>query len=74
MSTLALWITLIPVLSAAALAAVSLSGKGRAAAWAIAVIPNALALVLSVVVLVLRFAPQKAHPEAGNPVASLTDW
>jgi hypothetical protein len=26
------------------------------------------------VVLVLRFAPQKAHPEPGRPVASLTEW
>jgi hypothetical protein len=33
-----------------------------------------LVSAIAVVVLVLRFAPQKAHPEAGNPVASLTDW
>jgi hypothetical protein len=33
-----------------------------------------LAAVITVVVIVVRFAPQKAHPGAGTPVASLTEW
>jgi len=33
-----------------------------------------LVTVTAVVVLVLRFAAQKAHPEPGKPVASLTEW
>jgi NADH-quinone oxidoreductase subunit L len=50
-STLALWIPLLPLLSAAALAAVSLSGRGRAAVPALAVLPIAVAAVLTFVVL-----------------------
>ncbi|WP_194921621.1 NADH-quinone oxidoreductase subunit 5 family protein [Catenulispora rubra] len=51
MSTLALWIPLLPLLSAAALAAVSLSGRGRATVPALAVLPIAAAAVLTFVVL-----------------------
>jgi NADH-quinone oxidoreductase subunit L len=50
-STLALWIPLLPLLSAAALAAVSLSDRGRAAVPALAVLPVAAAAVLTFVVL-----------------------
>ncbi|MEZ0113782.1 NADH-quinone oxidoreductase subunit L [Catenulispora sp. EB89] len=51
MSTLALWIPLLPLLSAAALAAVSLSGRGRRTVPALAVLPIAAAAVLTFVVL-----------------------
>ena len=51
MSTLALWIPLLPLLSAAALAAVSLSERGRKAVPAFAVLPTAAAAVLTFVVL-----------------------
>jgi NADH-quinone oxidoreductase subunit L len=51
MSTLALWIPLLPLLSAAALAAVSLFGRGRKAVPALAVLPIAAAAVLTFVVL-----------------------
>ncbi|NUR61324.1 MAG: NADH-quinone oxidoreductase subunit L [Catenulispora sp.] len=51
MSTLALWIPLLPLLSAAALAAVSLSGRARKAVPALAVLPIAAAAVLTFVVL-----------------------
>ncbi|ACU69785.1 proton-translocating NADH-quinone oxidoreductase, chain L [Catenulispora acidiphila DSM 44928] len=51
MSTLALWIPLLPLLSAAALAAVSLSGRARATVPALAVLPIAAAAVLTLVVL-----------------------
>ena len=51
MSTLALWIPLLPLLSAAALAAVSLSGRGRKTVPVLAVLPIAAAAVLTFVVL-----------------------
>ena len=50
-ATLALWIPVLPLLSAAALAAVSLSNRGRAAVPALAVLPIAAAAVLTFVVL-----------------------
>jgi len=52
-STLALWIPLLPLFSAAALAVVSLSGrvKAKALAPALAVLPTAAAAVLTFVVL-----------------------
>ncbi|GAA2002415.1 NADH-quinone oxidoreductase subunit L [Catenulispora subtropica] len=51
MSTLALWIPLLPLVSAALLAAVSLSDRGRKAVPAFAVFPTATAAVLTFVVL-----------------------
>ena len=54
MSTLALWIPLIPLLSAAALAAVSILNKGRRLAPALATLPAALATILTLVVLFLH--------------------
>jgi NADH-quinone oxidoreductase subunit L len=50
-ATLALWLPVLPLFSAAALAAVSLSGKARAAVPALAVLPIAAAAVLTFVVL-----------------------
>ena len=50
-STLALWIPILPLFSAAALAAVSLSGRARAVVPALAVLPIAAAAVLTFVVL-----------------------
>ncbi|MFL6110504.1 MAG: NADH-quinone oxidoreductase subunit L [Catenulispora sp.] len=50
-STLALWIPLLPLLSAAALAAVSLSGRAKATAPALTVLPTAAAAILTFVVL-----------------------
>ena len=50
-ATLALWLPVLPLFSAAALAAVSLSGKARAAVPALAVLPIAAAAVLAFVVL-----------------------
>src|SRR4051794_12476928 len=51
LSTLALWTPLLPLLSAAALAAVSLSERGRKAVPALAVLPTAAAAVLTFAVL-----------------------
>ena len=44
-ATLALWLPVLPLFSAAALAAVSLSGRARAAVPALAVLPIAAAAV-----------------------------
>ncbi|MFD0638491.1 NADH-quinone oxidoreductase subunit L [Catenulispora yoronensis] len=50
-STVALWIPLLPLASAAALAAVSITERGRKAVPALAVVPTAAAAVLTFVVL-----------------------
>lgn len=50
-ATVALWLPVLPLFSAAAIAAVSLSGRARAAVPALAVLPIAAAAVLTFVVL-----------------------
>ena len=71
-ATLALWLPVLPLFSAAALAAVSLSGKARAAVPALAVLPIAAAAVLTFVVLFghgtgAATDPASATPTTGGP-------